>query len=146
MATLSTLKLSAAIKPTHLPAVQLRRNKLAKRLWEQTELAKAEQEGRVFSPTKFKSLIDKETGARRNIETSKRIKPWWFTTESGKTAVGVRYGSRLLELAKGKYAVELNSRNDLVATLDTIKNAVLSGELDVQIESAANKLRDGFDK
>jgi len=52
----------------------------------------------------------------------------------------------LLELAKGKYAVELNSKNDLVATLDTIKNAVLSGELDVQIESAANKLRDGFDK
>jgi hypothetical protein len=41
MATLSTLKLSAAVKPTSVPAVQLRRNKLVLRLWEQCELARA---------------------------------------------------------------------------------------------------------
>ena len=40
MATLSTLKLSAAVKPTSVPAVQLRRNKLVLRLWEQCELAR----------------------------------------------------------------------------------------------------------
>ena len=38
MATFATLKLSTAVKPTHMPAVQMRRNKLAKRLWEQAEL------------------------------------------------------------------------------------------------------------
>ena len=40
MATLSTLKLSAAVKPTSISAVQLRRNKLVLRLWEQCELAR----------------------------------------------------------------------------------------------------------
>jgi hypothetical protein len=30
------------------------------------------------------------------------------------------------------------------STLELIKTAVLNGELDTQIEAAANKLRDGF--
>ena len=39
----------------------------------------------------------------------------------------------------------LRSREkDLVPTLELIKTAVLNGELDTQIEAAANKLRDGF--
>jgi hypothetical protein len=51
-----------------------------------------------------------------------------------------------LELAKGKVAVEVGSEKDLVPTLELIKTAVLNGELDTQIEAAANKLRDGFAK
>jgi hypothetical protein len=34
--------------------------------------------------------------------------------------------------------------NNLVPTLELIKTAVLNGELDIQIDAAANKLRDGF--
>ena len=71
-------------------------------------------------------------------------KPWWFTTDAGKLALSVRYGTKVLELAKGKVAVEVGSEKDLVPTLELIKTAVLNGELDTQIEAAANKLRDGF--
>jgi hypothetical protein len=144
MATLATLKLSAAVKPTHMPAVQLRRNKLAKRLWEQAELAKAQQMGAQFSTTRHRSIVDTETGLRRQVEVSKRIKQWWFTTESGKLALNVRYGARLLELAKGKYSVELASEKDLVPTIEVIKAAVLAGELDAQIDAAAQALREQF--
>jgi hypothetical protein len=52
--------------------------------------------------------------------------------------------TRVLELAKGKVAVEVSNEKDLVPTLELIKTAVLSGELDTQIEAAALKLRDGF--
>jgi len=52
--------------------------------------------------------------------------------------------SKALELAKGKVAVEVGAEKDLVPTLELIKTAVLNGELDTQIEAAANKLRDGF--
>ena len=41
-------------------------------------------------------------------------------------------------------AVEVGTEKDLVPTLELIKSAVLKGELDTQIEAAANKLRDGF--
>jgi hypothetical protein len=144
MANLTSLKLSTAVKPTHMPAVQLRRNKLAKRLWEQAELAKAQQSGTQFSTTRHRSIVDAETGLRRQVEVSKRMKQWWFTTESGKLALNVRYGSRLLELAKGKYSVELASEKELVPTLEIIKAAVLTGELDTAIDAAAQALREQF--
>lgn len=146
MATLTSLKLSAAIKPTHMPAVQLRRSKLAKRLWEQTELAKAQQTGTQFTITKFRTVVENDTGLRKQVEVNKRIKQWWFTTDSGKLALSVRYGARLLELAKGKFAVELASEKELVPTLEVIKEAVLAGELDAAMEVASAKLRNGFEK
>ena len=146
MATLATLKLSAAVKPTHLPAIQLRRNKLAQRLWEQAELAKAKLAGTQFAPTRFRTVVENDTGLRRQVEQPKRIKPWWFTTEAGKLALHVRYGSKVLELAKGKFAVEVASDKDLVPTLDAIKAAVLAGELDAAIDTASTKLRAAFSK
>ena len=144
MTTMSTLKLTAQQKPTQMTAVQHRRNKLAKRIWEQMELARAQQAGTQFTPTKFRSIVDRETGLRKQIETIKRVKAWWFVTESGKLTMTVRYGTKVLELAKGKQAVEVGAQKDLVSVLEVIKTAVLAGELDTSIENAASKLRDGF--
>ena len=56
----------------------------------------------------------------------------------------MRYGSRVLELARGKWAVEVAQATDLTQTLDAIRAAVLAGELDGAIDSAATKLRAGF--
>ena len=144
MTTMSTLKLTAAQKPTQMSAVQQRRNKLAKRIWEQMELAKAQQAGTQFTPTKFRTITDIETGVRKQVEMSKRVKAWWFVTDSGKLSMTVRYGTKVLELAKGKQAVEVGAQRDLVSVLEVIKTAVLAGELDTAIEQAASKLRDGF--
>ncbi len=144
MTTMSTLKLTAAQKPTQMSPVQQRRNKLAKRLWEQMELAKAQQAGSQFVATKFRTITDNETGLRKQVETNKRVKAWWFVADNGKLSLSVRYGTKVLELAKGKYAVEVGAEKDLVGVLDVIKTAVLAGELDTAIENAANKLRDGF--
>ncbi len=146
MATLATLKLSTAVKPTHMPAVQVRRNKLVRRLWEQMELAKAQQAGTDFTPVKLRSYVDKVTGLRRQVESTKRVKPWWFTADNGKIAMNVRYGARMIELTKGKSTVEIVNMDQLVPTLELIKRAVEEGELDAQIEVAANKLREGFGK
>jgi hypothetical protein len=146
MTTLATLKLTAAQKPFNISQVQQRRNKLVKRLWEQAELAKAQQAGSQFAPIKFRTLTDRETGERKQVETSKRVKAWWFTGENGKLSLSVRYGTKVLELAKNKWAVELANEKDLVATLDVIKKAVLAGELDDAISQASEKLKAGFTK
>ena len=146
MATLATLKLSTAVKPTHMPAVQVRRNKMSRRLWEQIELAKAQEAGTQFAPVKLRSYVDKETGFRRQVESTKRVKPWWFTADNGKLVMNVRYGAKIIELAKGKSSIEVGSTDQLVHTLELIKQAVEAGELDAQIEAAAIKLRDGFVK
>ncbi|MDH6504207.1 DUF6641 family protein [Polynucleobacter sphagniphilus] len=146
MSTLNTLKLTDAKKPNQIPQVVQRRNKLAKRVWQQIELAKAQEQGTQFRVAKFKSYTDSETGMRKQVETQMSVKQWWFTTQAGKLAISVRYGSRVLELAKGKFAVEVAHEKDLAITLDAIKTAVLAGELDSAIDAAATKLRAGFAK
>ena len=95
---------------------------------------------------RYRSHTDKHKGLRQQIETDVRIKPWWFVTATGKLAVSVRYGSRVLELAKNKYAVEVAAEIDLIKTLEVIKSAVAAGELDAQIDAAAMQLRGAFAK
>ena len=141
MAMLTSLKLTQAKKPAQVPPVQVRRNKLAKRLQEQIELARAEQAGTIYSPKRFKSVKDDE-GNRRTIEIAK--KPWWFVGVEGRLCLNVRYGAKTLELAKGKTAVEITNSQDLVPTLELIKAAVEAGELDTQMDAASGSLRSGF--
>lgn len=144
MAIFSTLKLVAAKKPTFVSPVQARRNKLSTRLWEQIELAKAQRNGTVFAPTRTKTIRD-EDGNTRTVERSRRIKQWWFVSEAGKVCIAVRYGARVLELAKGKSAIEVATPAELINALETIRSAVDAGELDVQLEAASNSLRSSFD-
>jgi hypothetical protein len=143
-ATLAGLKLTATQKSSSINPVQHRRNKMSRRLKEQIHLAKAEVAGNQFSASKFRTIIDSETGLRKQIEVPKRVKAWWFATDNGKTAISIRYGARVLELAKGKFCIEIASATELVPTLEVIKNAIEAGELDEQLESAAKKLREGF--
>ena len=144
MSTLSTLKLVAVKKPLHTPVIELRRRKLSTKLWEQIQLAKSQIDGTPFVVMKFRSLVDRETGLRKQVELPKRIKPWWFVSDSGKVCFSVRYGSWTIELAKGKPSVEVASAEDLVRVIETVKQAVEAGELDAQIETASTSLRSGF--
>jgi hypothetical protein len=146
MGMLGTLKLTVATKPQQVSAVQQRRNKLVRRIEEQIELASALLQGRHYSAVKVRNITDKETGLRRAVESDKRVKAWWFKQDNGKLALSVRYGAKVLELAKGKFAVEVAAEKELVPTLEVVKSAVEAGELDTAIENAAGKLRDGFGK
>ena len=146
MTALNGWKLTAAQKPTQMTYVEQRRNKLAKRLWEQIELAKAQQTGTQYTATKFRTIKDSETGLRKQIETNKRMKAWWFVAENGKCCIAIRYGSKVLELAKGKTAIEVASGAALIDALEVVKAAVLAGELDAQIEAASVQLRSAFAK
>ena len=146
MATLASLKLSTAQKATTVTGVQIRRAKMVKALAEQLALARAQQNGDSYAAVKFRSVVDPETGVRKLVESTKRVKQWWFATDNGKMAINIRYGARMLELAKGKFAIEVASEKELVPTLEALKTIAMSGELDAAIETASIKLREGFGK
>ena len=146
MATsLASLKFTSAKKISQLTPVQFRRNKIVVKLVEQIALATAQAEGRVYAPIKFKSVTD-ENGEKRSVETTKRVKQWWWADGNGKIALSVRYGAKTLELAKGKSAVEIASAAQLVPTLELLKQAAEDGEMDAAIEAAGSALRKGFGK
>jgi hypothetical protein len=74
-------------------------------------------------------------GARqKRIEVPKRIKRWWGVDAKGNNVLTVRYGSKPLEMAKGKNAIHFGNENELVATLQVIATAVQAGEFDEIIE------------
>jgi hypothetical protein len=144
MSTLTKLKLVEAQKPTALPAIVVRRNKLSDKLWEQLQLARSQHGGEAFAPRRRKSVRNTETGERVIIDAPKRVRPWWFTGENGKVCFSVRYGSRVLDIARGKNAIEIANMEELVAVIEAVKSAVESGELDAQIEAASGSLKAGF--
>jgi len=144
MSAFNGLKLVAAKRPQAASPIVLRRNKLANQLWEQIELARASAEGKTFAPIRMRNVKDKLTGERRTVEAAKRIKQWWFVAESGKVCLQVRYGTRVLELAKGKNSIEVGSGSELLSVLETVKKSVELGELDTQIEAASAAVRERF--
>ena len=143
MSALTSLKLTASKKPSSIPPILHRRNKLSTKIWEQIQLAKAQKEGDTFTVKKFKTVKDVD-GSRKNIEIQKRVRPWWFVAAEGKVCVNVRYGAKLIEFVKGKTAVEVYSSDELIKALEIIKTAVVAGELDTQIEQASGAVRAGF--
>lgn len=146
MSAFASLKLVSAKRPQNLAPVVQRRNKLSNQLFEQIALAKSYAEGSTYAPTRVRTLKDKDTGERKTVEAIKRVKAWWFTAENGRVCLQVRYGTKVLELAKGKNSIEVGSGAELVAVLETVKKCVEAGELDAQIDAASAAVRERFNK
>lgn len=146
-ASLAALKFVTHKRPTQIPAVQVRRNKLVNKLDEQIKLISARKDGKNFAPTHLRSVRDRDTGVLKRIELPKRIRPWFFTSDTGKICLQIKYGSRVIDVSgKNKPTIELASTDELIRTLELVRVATLTGELDAMLESAGLKLRDGFVK
>ena len=145
MSVIAKLKLVASKRERNLSPIIVRRNKLAAKIEEQLQLATAQKEGRLYAPKRIKNVTNAE-GERVAVETTKRVKEWYWTTPANKINLSVRYGSKTLELSKGKNAIELSSGEELLSTLSMLKDAVIAGELDDAITNASDNLRAGFSK
>lgn len=148
MATsLASLKFTTAKKVTQVAPVQLRRNKLCAKIDEQIAMSKAFAAGTVYTANKTVTVVDADTGEQRTVEKTRKARQWWFKTEGGKLALNVKYGSKCLALnSKGLTAIEIVDPSNLIATLEIVKEAVETGELDAAMDAASGALRKGFGK
>ena len=146
MSALNTLKFVSAKKPTQLAPIEIRRRKLSSKLWSQIQLANALNNGDSYTEKKFRTFKDRQTGETRSVEVMKRIRQMWFVGESGKVCLQIKYGSRILEFSKGKNAIEVSSGEELISALNTLKTAVENGELDSQLNLAADSVKEKFKK
>jgi len=146
MSGLNALKLVQAKREKGNSPQHARRQKLSTKLMEQIQLAKAQQSGEQFSPIKIRTIKDDETGESRKVEVPKKLKPWWWTGENGKLCITIRYGARILEIVEGKNAIETDSIAEVITTLQVIRTAVDSGELDKRIDAVMGQVKAGFAK
>lgn len=129
MSFLSNVKLSEYNgKELRNPAA-LRRHKLSEKIEQQLKLVADPN----YRPIKTIWNIG-EDGTERLFDKPMRIKRWWVEKVDGTVLLTVRYGSRPLELAKGKNAIELASEAEVGDTLRKLREAVQLGELDELIE------------
>jgi hypothetical protein len=146
-AILSSLKLVNAKRQNSIDPVVFRRNKLNDKLKVQIAMAQAMNKGEIFTVKRIRKERDKVSGLTSMIEVSKRVKTWWFTNiDTKRVAVQLFYGNKVIDLAKGKNAVEVANGDELIAVLLKLQEAVLDGSLDAQIEQAADSVKARFAK
>ena len=146
-AILSSLKLVNAKRQNSVDPVVFRRNKLNEKLKIQIAMAQALNKGEIFTVKRMRKVRDEVTGLTSLLEVAKRVKTWWFTNNDTKrVAVQIFYGNKVIDLAKGKNAVEVANGDELIAVLSKLQEAVLDGSLDAQIEQAADSVKARFAK
>jgi hypothetical protein len=144
---LASLKLINAKRESTVDPIQFRRSKLNDKLKIQIEMAKALSRGEQFTVKRMKKVTDEVSGQTSLIEVAKRTKTWWFTNnDTKKVAVQLFYGNKVVDLAKGKNAVEVSNGDELIAVLLKLQEAVLDGSLDGQIAVAADSVKSRFAK
>ena len=142
MSGLSALKLVQAKRQGGNSPQHARRQKLSNKLHEQIQLAKAQQSGGEFAPTKVRTVRDEVTGESRKVESPRKLKPWWWPSDGGKLCITVRYGARTLEVVDGKNAIETDNIAGVITTLQILKTAVDAGELDSRIDAVMGQGKD----
>jgi hypothetical protein len=132
MTVLDTLNFVVFKPLANTNPIAVRRRKLAAKIDEQILLATDKH----YTPTQHKWITDAD-GNQCKVEVAKRVKRWWMASADGKVNLVVRYGSKPLEFAKGKNAIELASEAEVADTLRKVLDAVELGELDDVIEQQA---------
>ena len=129
MSVLKSLTLTAAPKPTNDP-IERRRRKLILQLEQQRVLA----ENPAHHKIKQRWEMD-ETGNKVLIDVVRPIKRWWYVDAKGDYILTARYGTRLLEFERGKTAIVVGGKENLIPFINKIIEAVEAGELDAAIEA-----------
>lgn len=131
MKILKSLTFGVISKGSQNP-VLARRAKLIHRLEQQKRIA----QDASFVPTVSK-WIKNDAGSKELVQLQKRVRPWWREDALGAVGLTVRYGAKALEFEKGKTAIIVPSKDQLVATLDTLIEGVKAGELDEHLAQQA---------
>lgn len=127
-------KLSLSVLPTSLgmSPEQHRRTKLIGKLMEQKAIAEADRDG--LEPNIMqRRWVTTENGGRTAINAPKRIKRWWVQDVTGNWLLAIHYGSKVIEIEKGKTAIVVGNPDNLIPTLEAVIAAVSAGELDAQL-------------
>lgn len=145
MSVLNNLKLVVGKRYQTVSPIVSRRNKLCSKLHEQIQLCETQKLGQKYEPKHMKTYTNKQTGERMTVEVTKRVKEWFWISDTGKINLAVKYGAKTLPLnKKGANAIELTNGEELIETLKALKVAVLNGELDDAMTEVSEKTRTAF--
>jgi hypothetical protein len=136
MSVIASLKL-VEFKPQNAQGrIFVRRRKLVEKIEQQIKLAADPS----YAPTKLIWAAD-ESGVQQRREVSKRIKRWWVENIDGSAQLTIRYGSKPLEIVKGKNAIECENVSVIASILGSVRQAVIDGEFDTILNGQVSAVK-----
>ena len=132
---LSTFNLSESLKRKVVDKPTVRRNKLLAKLDEQILAAEAVLKGEEYFGKKNVTETD-EDGNKTTTTVPKRVNKWFYTNNGNEWFLEIKYGNRVLQLAKDKTAIVVGALDNMVTVIEQVKEAVAAKELDKAIETA----------
>jgi hypothetical protein len=135
---ITSLNLITKPEKPKLSKLQHMRQKLLESLEEQLVMAEHMLKGSYYEVKVERKVKDPLTGERVKKTVNKLLKAWYYEIHD-KMFFEVRYANRALELVKGKTAIEIESREKLLETIDVVIAAVKNGELDAVLDARNKK-------
>ncbi|MEP1090748.1 MAG: hypothetical protein ABJH63_15220 [Rhizobiaceae bacterium] len=112
-----------------------KRVKLLRKLEQQIEAAEAEARDEQFLEEISRWVRDEETGDKKLVTQQRPIRPWSWQNQHGAWMVSLRDGNKLIPLDGDNTSVEVGEKSEMVPALETLRDAVVAGELDAQLEA-----------
>lgn len=135
MSNLAKLTLSATSPREPMTPLARKRIKLLRKLEQQIEAAEAEARDEEFLEEIKRWVRNEETGEKSLVTQNRSVRKWWWQNQHGAWMISLRDGNRLIQLAEDKTSVEVGGVEQMVSSLQTLRDAVIAGELDQQLEA-----------
>jgi len=139
MSALSSLKLSTASPRARLTPVVRKRMKLLGQIDLQTRAALAFLAGEPFHYEVQRWVRPEGSSDKQLVTQKKPVRHCWWSNEAGQLMISLRVGNRMLELAEGKPSIEVGAPDNLLVTLNTLRDAIANGELDTQLNKLVTR-------
>ncbi len=136
MNILDTLTLSVVSKRAEndTPHLALRR-KMAAAIDEQIIGAKAELEGRHYSRSTVKVVKHADTGEQERRTVERSLRRWWWKTADG-VHLELKFANKPVKIGSNS-SIVVGDITNLVTIMETVKQAVVNGELDDALKQAS---------
>ena len=133
MSHLSKLALTAITQNAPISPLMRKRLNLLRKLETQIEAAEAELKDEEFLED-IRKWVRGEDGERTQVTEQRAVRKWWWQHHTGAWMLTLRDGAKELPLLEDKNSIEIGEITNLVEVLQTVRSAVLAGELDDALE------------
>ena len=134
MSYLSKLTLTKTSQREPLTPLVRKRIKLLRDLDLQIAAAEAEANGEEFLQEIKRWVRVEDSDEKQLITQNKPVRKWWWNNQHGALMISLKDGNKIIPLDDQNISVEVGGIEDLVSTLETIRSAVIAGELDPSLE------------
>jgi hypothetical protein len=117
-----------------MTALARKRIKLIQKLDKQILAAEAEANDEVFMEDIRRWVRNEETGKNDPVMFERPIKKWWWTNQHGALMISLKDGNKIIPLDETHSSIEVGGIESLAGALETVRAAVIAGELDTQLE------------